>query len=115
MAGINFATWMSFTVPLMVVNLVLAWLWLAKMYSWQRAREEKERTLTIDVGLNGADDKLNVAFQSTLVDNGVHVTINPTAELVAPQSPILMKKRHQSKLTSSFMAITGTEIQTRDR
>ena len=99
----------------MVVNLVLAWLWLAKMYSWQRAREEKERTLTIDVGLNGADDKLNVAFQSTLVDNGVHVTINPTAELVAPQSPILMKKRHQSKLNSSFMAIIVTEIQTRDR
>jgi len=87
----------------MVVNLVLAWLWLAKMYSWQRAKEEKSKTLPIDAALNvgGADDdvKLNVAYQTTtmIVDNGVHVTINPSAELVAPQSPILMKKRHQSK------------------
>ena len=89
---------MSFTVPLMVVNLVLAWLWLAKMYSWQRAKEEKEKTLPIDATLNGTDaDKLNVAFQTTIVDNGVHVTLNPSAELVPPQSPILMKKRHQSK------------------
>jgi len=33
-AGVNFATWMAFTVPLMLVNLFFAWVWLSQMQKW---------------------------------------------------------------------------------
>jgi hypothetical protein len=72
------------------------------MYSWQIAKQNKETTLSVDANLNGADAKLNVVYQTTLTDDAnksVNVVLNPTAEGVVPQSPILMKKRHQSKIS----------------
>ena len=81
----------------MVVNLFFAWVWLAKMYSWQWMKFEKPLT-TVDTIV---DAKLNVTYQTTAANetnNDVNVTLNPNVEVVIPQSPVLNKKRHQSKI-----------------
>jgi hypothetical protein len=46
-AGVNFATWMAFTVPLMIVNLFFAWVWLSQMQKWtvkKSANQEGEES-----------------------------------------------------------------------
>jgi len=35
-AGVSFATWMAFTVPLAIINLLLAWLWLSAVGDFKK-------------------------------------------------------------------------------
>ncbi len=66
-SGINFATWMSFTLPLMTVNLLLAWIWLLQMPRWMSSGRNK-------------DDEENIEVQPILNELTLHQTKSVTKQ-----------------------------------
>jgi hypothetical protein len=97
-AGINFATWMSFTVPLMIVNLFFAWIWLAQMSAWTVKKSEPQDVVLSEVVLP-IEQKLNgtvAVLQTSDSVTDVVVTLNPAVDIL-PQSPIVNRKRHQGE------------------
>lgn len=42
--GLNFASWMAFNVPVMIINTTLAWLWLNLLFiGWKPAEGGRDR------------------------------------------------------------------------
>ena len=40
--GLTFASWMALPIPVMVINILLAWLWLQRLLRWSPAGKGEE-------------------------------------------------------------------------
>jgi len=41
--GVTFASWMAFSMPVMLVNIILAWIWLQRLMGWKLKRQDAEK------------------------------------------------------------------------
>ena len=56
-SGLTFASWMAFAIPVMLVNLILAWLWLQQLMAWTLGKRSSENR-KVRKGLNSSQSYL---------------------------------------------------------
>ena len=65
-SGLNFASWLLFSVPLLIVNIFFGWLWLATMSKWSKGKADPTLILPINDDFNRASAaKVRCQFLST--------------------------------------------------
>ena len=52
-SGLTFASWMAFAIPVMLVNLLLAWLWLQQLMAWTLGKRSSDNK-KVREGLNSS-------------------------------------------------------------